>query len=283
MTTVRDAWVLGAARLADAGIDSARLDARVLLAHVMNLEPGDTLRARALSDDELARFDALLERRARHEPVAYITGMREFWSLPFAVGPGVLVPRPESETLLEEVLKAFPDRTAALDVVDLGTGSGCLLLGCLSSFPNARGTGVDVSPKALDWAKRNADRLGMASRITWRACDWTEADLGAFDVLLCNPPYLRDDEREGLAPDVRLYEPAEALFGGPDGLGAYRMLATLLPMLLKSEGRAFLEIGAGQEAEVRVLLEASALEIVHVAPDLAGIPRCIVAGRKAPG
>jgi release factor glutamine methyltransferase len=246
------------AKLRAAGVGNPRLDARVLKAGVED-------------------FGAAIERRIAREPVAYITGHKEFWSLDFEVGPGALVPRPDSETLIEALLKAFPDKTAALDIVDLGSGSGCLLAAALHEYPNARGKGVDCAPDALFWTMRNLARLGLDSRAGTELVDWADLS-GTWDVILCNPPYIRSGDIAGLEPDVRLYEPLAALDGGPDGLEAYRALAPKIAKLLKPLGRAFLEIGAGQEAEVTRILVRAGLKIVREAADLAGIVRCIVVG-----
>lgn len=280
MRTAREAWTSGAEMLAAAGIDSAKLDARVLLAHVMGAENATVMRDRAPKAEELALYEELLARRCAYEPVAYITGVREFWSLEFAVGPGALVPRPESETLVEEACKAFPTRDDALDVLDLGTGSGCLLIAFLSERPRARGTGVDLSPDALTWARDNAEVLGMAARTRWVEGDWSAA-ASEYDVIFSNPPYVRLGEAASLAPDVALYEPPGALFGGPDGLDAYRALGPVIAGGLKPTGRAFLEIGAGQQEKVCEVLVTHGLEILGITPDLSGIPRCVAVARAA--
>ncbi|MBV9992432.1 MAG: peptide chain release factor N(5)-glutamine methyltransferase [Alphaproteobacteria bacterium] len=237
-------------RLREAGVDNPRLDARLLT-----------------TEEQIAR-------RVVREPVAYILGHKGFWTLDIAVGPGALVPRPETETLIEQLLKHAPDRTAALDILDLGTGTGCLLLAALSEYPNARGVGVDSSAEALAWARRNVEKQGANARLV--ECDFTEID-GAYDVILSNPPYIRTGDIAGLAPEVRLYEPVRALDGGADGLDAYRALAPAIRCLLKPGGLVFLEIGAGQGAEVSAIL---GLEILGIASDLAGVERCVV-GRKS--
>ncbi len=232
-------------RLRAAGVDNPRLDARLLT-----------------SEEQIAR-------RIAREPVAYILGRKEFWSLDLAVGPGVLIPRPESETLIEQVLKHFPDRGAALDILDLGTGSGCLLAAALSEYPNAHGVGIDSSPEALVWARQN-----LRERVELVLGDFADAR-GAYDVILANPPYIAASDIAGLAPEIRLYEPVRALHGGPDGLDAYRALAPLIRRLLKPEGRAFLEIGVGQGPAVAELMKST-----EIARDLAGIERCVI-GRKS--
>jgi release factor glutamine methyltransferase len=280
MTTAREAWTRGAERLAVAGIDSAKLDARVLLAHVMGAENAALMRDRAPKPEELVLYEELLARRSASEPVAYITGVREFWSLEFAVGPGALVPRPDTETLVEEACKAFPARDGALEVLDLGTGSGCLLIAFLSERPKAQGTGVDFSPDALTWARDNAEALGVAARTRWVEGDWS-AVAARYDVIFSNPPYLRLDEAAFLAPDVALYEPPGALFAGKDGLDAYRALGPVIAGGLKPTGRAFLEIGAGQQERVCEVLVTHGLEILGITPDLSGIPRCVSVARAA--
>jgi len=279
VTTIRETWIRGAERLAAVGIDSARLDARVLLAHTMNLTPGESVSSREPSAEELARYEELLERRRAREPVAYIIGEREFWSLPFAVGPGVLVPRPETETLLEQAQRFFRDESESLEVLDLGTGSGAILIAFLKTYPQARGTGIDASPEALVWARRNAEALGMAGRSAWREGGWDAAMGQAFDLIFANPPYLALDERARLAPEVGRYEPSEALFAGPEGLESYRALAPVLAAVLRPQGLAILELGAGQGEAVSGILGSYGLEIRTIAPDLAGIPRALVAGR----
>jgi len=249
-------------RLREAGIASPRLEARLLLTH-----------AEGASD----RFEALLARRLAREPLAYITGAKEFWSLEFAVGPGVLVPRPESETLVEAALRDFAERTAPLRVLDLGTGSGCLLLSFLSERPNATGVGIDASHRALSWAAENAERLGLADRTAFRTGDWADGVNDLFTVMFVNPPYVREDELDVLEPEVARAEPRIALAGGEDGLAAYRAFVPELGARLTPNGLAFLEIGAGQAPGVRAILEAAGMEVARIVPDLAGIPRCVVA------
>jgi release factor glutamine methyltransferase len=279
VSTIREAWIRGAERLAAAGIDSARLDARVLLAHTMNLSSGESVSAREPSADEMARYEELLARRAAREPVAYITGEREFWSLPFAVGPGVLIPRPETETLLEEAARHFPDRGQPLEVLDLGTGSGAILIAFLRDYPAARGTGIDRSPEALSWARRNAGQLGVAGRSTWNIGGWEAALGGSYDLIFSNPPYLASREAAGLAPEIAAHEPQEALLAGPEGLEAYRAIAPVAAATLRPGGRVIVEVGMGQAEPVTGIFRAQALEIMGVTPDLAGIPRALVAGR----
>lgn len=257
---MNDRALEAAKRLAAAGIASARLDARLLWQH-------------AGGDD--AGFDAAILRRLAHEPVAYITGHKEFWSLDFDVGSGVLVPRPDSETLIEQALLLAPPRRIA----DLGAGSGALLVAALTEFPEATGIGLESSPAAHAYAARNAARH-VGARAEIRLADWSQAP-GRFDLVLCNPPYIPSGDIAGLDPDVRDHEPRAALDGGPDGLNAYRGLAELLPRLLEPGGHALLEIGAGQGAAMAGIFRNSGLELVKIAPDLAQIPRCVVLAAPA--
>lgn len=257
--------------LAEAGVDNPRTDARLLLAHVLGVSRDRTLTATP-TPQQSTEFAALVARRANREPFAYITGRKEFWSLDFAVGPGVLVPRPDTETLLEEALRIVPDRAAALRVADLGAGSGAILVAALKEFPNATGIGFESSGAAFAFAAANAARL-IGARAQIRPTDWNKAQ-GPFDLVFCNPPYISSGEIESLEPEVARYEPRAALDGGPGGLDAYRTLAGLLPGLLKTGGYALLEIGWGQERALAPLFQG--LELLRVAPDLSGIARCVI-------
>ncbi|MDB5736174.1 MAG: Release factor glutamine methyltransferase [Alphaproteobacteria bacterium] len=257
--------------LAEAEIENPRGEARLLLAHALGIDRDATLTATP-TPDQAMRFAALVSRRTVHEPFAYITGAKEFWSMAFDVGPGVLVPRPDTETLIEEALRVIPDRSAALRIADLGTGSGAILLAALTEFPNARGVGFESAPQAFAWAKANTERLAPG-RAEIRLADWDAAD-GPFDLVFSNPPYIPSGDIESLALDVSRFEPRGALDGGPDGLDAYRALGTLLPRILSPGGHALLEIGIGQANSMERLFPE--LELVRIAPDLAGIPRCVV-------
>ena len=251
-------------RLTVAGVENARLDTRLLWNHAT----GDA-----------ALFESLIARRVAREPLAYITRRKEFWSLDFEVGPGVLIPRPESETIIEQALALFPDRDAPLKVLDLGTGSGCLLISLLKEYPNASGLGIDLSKQARAYAQRNVTRHRLAGRCEILRGDWNEAPGGPYDAILSNPPYIKTADLPGLEPEVGC-EPVEALDGGPNGLLAYRTLAPALARLLSPGGRALLEIGAGCSGEVGAVLAQCGLEVIKQAPDLAGIPRVLIAGRR---
>ena len=266
-------------RLAEAGIETARLDSQILIAAVLGADPGALRFAEDRPIDARIgqRIENFLRRRAKtREPVSRILGRREFWSLEFRVTPAVLDPRPDSETLIEAALTCFPDRAAPLAILDLGTGSGCLLLAALSEFPNAVGLGVDSSEKALVVAAENAERLGLASRVEFARGDWLR-DLGAcFDLVLCNPPYIAESERAALAPEVARHDPTAALFAGADGLDAYRAILPGLAQALAPQGKALFEIGATQAAAVSRLAQEAGLAVLDIRRDIAGRDRCAV-------
>jgi release factor glutamine methyltransferase len=272
--------ILGAAskRLAEAGIASPRREARILLARILGISSNSLLTSPPrVNAADLLRYEGFVERRISREPLAYIIGEREFWSLPFKVGPGVLIPRPETETLIEQLRVSFPDPNTPLSILDLGTGSGCLLAAALNEYPRAQGVGVDASSRALKYAAENLGAHGLAKRGRLEEGDFSRI-VGRFDAILSNPPYIPSADIAGLEPDVRDFEPKAALDGGPDGLDAYRQLAGLLPSLLAKGGLAFVEIGVGQDETVPALMVAAGLENRGVAPDLADIPRCVKLG-----
>jgi len=266
-----------ALRLRAAGIESPRLEARLLLAHAAGASQVDIVAGREIADtDALARFDRLIERRIAHEPLAYILERREFWSLDFVVGPGLLIPRPESETLVEAALRRFPERDENLKVLDLGTGSGCLLLAFLSERKSAQGLGVDISDAALAWAQRNADNLGFSQRVRLVCGDWGRALSEVFDVVFVNPPYVKSADIAGLAPELAAHEPGIALDGGQDGLDAYRAVASVLLPRLSARGCAFVELGQGQAEAVSEIFAKAGFLVEGTVNDLARIKRCLV-------
>jgi release factor glutamine methyltransferase len=267
---VREALAAAAGRLA-AVSETARLDAELMMAHALGVERDDLL-LRRLEDEVPAAFDALIERRLAHEPVAYIIGRRAFWTIELEVGPGVLIPRPDSETLIEAAIARFGVEGPAT-ILDLGTGPGTLLLAALDQWPNATGTGVDVLPKALAYARRNAERLGFAGRARFVSGDWGDGLNERFDLILCNPPYI--ETRAPLMAEVATWEPALALYAGDDGLNAYVWLAPELGKLLAPGGVACVEIGAGQAEAVSALFAAQGFTI-ESRSDLRGILRCLV-------
>jgi len=266
-----------AARLGAAGLASPRLDARVLIAHALGIAPDDVLLRpdRSISRHEARAIDRLVARRLEREPVSRIVRRREFWSLPFRVGAATLDPRPDSETVVSAVLAALPARERAVRLLDLGTGTGCLLLALLSELPNARGLGVDVAPGALAVARANARALGLKARARFRRGSWADGLAGPFDVVVSNPPYITSGALAGLPAEVG-FDPVGALDGGPDGLAAYRAIAAALPRLLAPGGLAALEIGADQAAAVGKILAGAGLEMDKIVRDLANNPRVIV-------
>jgi release factor glutamine methyltransferase len=257
-----------------AGIDNPRLEARLLVAHAHAVSPAALLRGLDAPAD-LKGLAPLIARRAAHEPLALILGRREFWGLEFAVSSATLIPRPDSETLLEASVAAFADRQPPRSVLDLGTGTGCLLLAALSEFPAAFGIGVDISAEATALAARNAVTLGLADRALFCCGYWADALAARFDLVLSNPPYIRTGEFGQLMPEVARHEPRSALDGGADGLAAYGPLLAAVPQLLGPEGVAVLELGAGQAEMVGRLARRAGL-LGAIKPDLAGIPRALV-------
>ncbi len=265
-----DALRQAALRLA-AVSDTPRLDAELLMAHAAGIERGDLilgLRDRDAPDS----FAALVERRLRHEPVSHIVGTRDFWTLTLAVTPDVLTPRPDSETLIEAGQAHFAGTSGPRRILDLGTGSGALLLAALSEWPQATGLGIDISAAALEVARGNAERCGLAARAELRLGDWFEGIDQRFDLILANPPYISTDAI--LPRDVAEHEPHLALFAGGDGLDAYRILAPALGAHLAAEGMAAVEIGFDQRDSAAALFAAEGLRVT-VFNDLGGHPRCL--------
>lgn len=277
MTTVAEALREAAARLA-ATSDTARLDAELLMAQALQTSRSDLL-LRHMQDTVPRSFAGLVERRAAHEPVAYILGRKEFYGREFLVAPGVLIPRMDSETTVAAALAAV---SAPRRVLDCGVGSGALLLTVLAERRAAEGVGIDRSTQALMIASANAGQLGLDRRARLERRDWSEpgwaADLGRFDLVLANPPYVEDDAP--IAPDVRRWEPEGALFAGPDGLDDYRELVPQLPGLLAERGAAVLEIGAAQDRQVADIARGCGF-VTELRRDLAGRPRALILRARA--
>lgn len=276
-TSAADALAWARERLRSAGIEDARRDARLLLAAALDSEADDPpASSRHLGPAEAERFRQLIAGRVAHRPVSRLLGWRGFWDIELVVDDAVLDPRPESETLVEAVLDRLPDRAAPWRLLDLGTGSGCLLLALLASLPAARGVAVDKSLAALACARVNAGRLRLAARTDFIVGDWGRALVGQFDVIVANPPYVATAEIDALAPEVRCFEPRAALDGGIDGLAGYRALLPDLGRLLRPGGIGAVECGIGQAAAVAVLLDQAGLDGVMALNDLGGVPRCLV-------
>lgn len=251
--------------------DTPRLDAELLAAHALEVDR-NTLLLKCLDVEVPDDLAPLVARRMSSEPVAYITGRRDFWTLSLKVSPGVLIPRPDSETLIEAALAFFRDRQPK-SIVDLGTGSGALLLAALSEFSDAQGLGIDQSPAALAIASDNAADCGLAGRARFKIGNWAESVDDAFDLVLCNPPYICSDA--DLPATVSDFEPASALFAGKDGLSDYRALAPQIARLLAPNGCAVVEIGFDQAESVRVMFEDCGLGVA-IRKDLGGRDRCLL-------
>jgi release factor glutamine methyltransferase len=263
-----------------AGLEDAEIDARALLGHALHLDRAQLISQsdRILEAREIEMASALAARRLKREPVARILARKEFWNQMLQVTPAVLVPRPETETVVEAALDALVRgglRMEKLRILDIGTGSGALLLALLSELPNATGIGTDVSAAALEVACGNAERNGLAARSSFVECHIAEGVQGPFDLIVSNPPYIPHGDLAGLAPEVRDYDPVVALDGGSDGLDGYRAIAAEARRLLAPGGQLIVELGAGQEQAVRALFTKAGLTVGAARQDLAGIPRAL--------
>jgi release factor glutamine methyltransferase len=261
--------------LREGGSQSAALDARLLMEGVAGERDPDPLMT--LDADAEARLEAIAVRRLAGEPVWRILGEREFWGLPFKLSAATLEPRPDSETLVDAAIAHLAGRRQEpLAMLDLGTGTGCLLIAVLSEFPKATGLGIDLSPEACETARSNAEMNGMAGRVRFHQGSWTEGLDRRFDLILSNPPYIRTDDIEALDISVRDHDPRLALDGGDDGLGPYRIFAKTLPDVLAPAGVVVLEIGAGQEEDVIALMRAGGFAWQGSRRDLGGHPRALI-------
>ncbi|MFY9757947.1 MAG: peptide chain release factor N(5)-glutamine methyltransferase [Pseudolabrys sp.] len=281
--SVSEAISLLAQAFHTAGIEAADVDGRLLVGHALHLDRARLIAQsdRILEAREINVISTLAARRLKREPVSRILGQKEFWSIALAITPDVLVPRPETETVVEGALDFVVRgglRMEKLRILDIGTGSGALLLALLRELPNATGTGTDISTGALKVARENAARCGVEGRCTFVVCDIASVVEGPFDLLVSNPPYIAHNEITSLAPEVKNYDPTVALDGGDDGLAAYRAIAADAKRLLAPGARMFVELGAGQEAAVRDLFTNVGLIAGIARTDLAGIPRVLGAG-----
>lgn len=281
--TIADALTETAGRLADAGVGNPRAEARLLLRHALELGVETIIGSpeREIDDNARSRLEAATARRAGREPMSHILGKREFWSLEFRVTSDTLDPRPDSETLIEAVLARIADRQAPLRVLDLGTGSGCLLLSLLNELTRATGIGVDIGIATIEVARGNAAALGLDGRASFLPGDWDSGLDGVFDLVVSNPPYIPSGDIDGLQPEVAQFEPRLALDGGDDGLDAFRSLAPVFARRLAKHGIAALEIGFGQAGPATRIMTDAGLDIVASHTDLGGVPRCILL-RRAP-
>lgn len=260
-----------------AGVDRPRLDARLMLSAASGLGLERLIGAPRgeLSHDAMARFRKMVARRVDRAPLAHIVGHREFWSLDLLVTPDTLVPRPDSETVVEAALTLLEDRSHAWRVLDLGTGTGCLLLAILSEAPNARGLGVDASAAALAVARANAERLGLAERTAFALGDWQAPRGETFDLVVANPPYIPEGDIDALAPEISRHEPRLALSGGRDGLDAYRQIAARLGGQITRGGGGVFEVAAGGAAAVEQVLVRAGFSPLSRYRDLAGNERAV--------
>lgn len=267
-------------KLSGIGIEKPRFEARILLAHVLGIKPLDLISdpERNCSFEQTQQFETLVRRRVCREPISHLLGRREFWSLNFRVTKDVLDPRPDSETIVAEALKRFPIKSDPLSVLDIGVGSGCLLLSVLHERPLANGLGIDVSQAAIDIAIINASQMGLANRAEFKCTSWVRGIATKFDLILCNPPYIATSEIELLETEVRRYEPRLALDGGWDGLAAYRKIIPQLCRILNRTGLAIFELGLGQADGVISLAEECGLTTLAQPKDLSGHTRCLVVG-----
>ena len=263
-------------QLQNIGVENARRELTLLIAFVQNRSYIDVFFDPALNAEDYDRLVPLIQRRCKGEPLSKITGQREFWSLPFKVTADTLDPRPDSETIIQAVLNYFPDQHQTLKLIDFGTGTGCLLLSALSEYPNGVGVGVDISDAALAVAQQNVQQLGLSQQASFVQSNWAENLQGEFDILISNPPYI--GLSEPLETAVKEYDPPQALYGGEDGLEAYRALLPELKRFMHPKSLAFIEIGQGQGDSVRSIGEEAGLICLSTYPDLAGIERVVVFG-----
>ena len=281
MTTVGEALEESVQTLRHAKIDEARLDARLIVAYGLNMTSQQVFGypERQLKDGDLEGVRKLVARRSQHEPVALIIGEKEFWSLLFKVTAATLIPRPDSETLIEAVLAAQPDKKWPTRILDLGTGSGCLLLALLHEYENSTGVGIDLSEDALKVARFNGENLGLGGRADFIQADWNNwvPSLAEFDIIISNPPYVAENDRGTLLADVVDYEPDRALFAGQDGLREYKTIISLLAESTNVTGNVFFEVGINQADVVAKMLKKAGLVDIFIHLDIAGIGRCVAA------
>lgn len=264
--------------LNNAGIDNERFEARLLVGHVLDVDTHILVAypEREISAANFDQIEKLLARRLKREPMSHILESREFWSLEFKVTKDTLTPRPDSETLIEATLSQFPDQNRPLRVLDLGVGTGCLILSVLHEYPKATGLGIDASEKALSVASENAANLNLVDRVKFELGNWADGVDEKFDLIISNPPYIAEIDRNSLEPEVKDYEPSSALFAGPNGMDDYAYLAKEFPRLLKTGGKCILELGVGQAESVSKLIRDAGLSVIDARKDLGGIVRCLI-------
>lgn len=284
MTTVAEAIAEATSHLEAAGVDDSRREARLLIGAALQKTPTQIFNSvdQVIPQSDLDRISELITRRADGEPVAYILGEREFWSLPLMVSPATLIPRPDSETLIELVLEYYSDRPLSR-ILDLGTGSGCLLLALLSEFKEATGMGVDISLDAVSVASKNAKRVGLSDRSDFVQGGWTDGIVDTFDLIVSNPPYIPTRDIEGLDKGVRAFEPMTALDGGIDGLDMYRAIFAAISQVLAADGRVVVEIGIEQRDDVCEIALSHGFDLTQARADIGGITRGLMFHKKGVG
>lgn len=271
-------------KLVSKQIISPRLEARLLMAHVLNVEPDEISPSTVLDEVQKLELNRLLEKRLAHMPIDKIIGRRAFYKYDFFVNEDVLSPRPDTEVLVEAAV-LFAQESQAKTILDLGTGSGCILCSLLKECETASGWAVDQSAKSLAVARKNAEHLGIGTRVTWLQADWFDPDFPAkfpfkFDLIVSNPPYIASAEIETLDAEVKLYDPYKALDGGADGYQSYRRIAELAPQLLNDDGRIFIEAGINQADRICQIFEENGLMCCDVLKDLSGVERCVIFQKK---
>lgn len=268
-------------QLVEAGIDNPRLETRLILAHIKQCAASEIYSDINLDETQQKQLKVVLNRRLNHEPLDKILGTRSFFKYDFAVNADVLSPRPDTETLVESVLETYPDRNQALNFLDLGTGSGCIIESLLAEYPNANGLAVDISAKALSVAQQNAENLGLVKRLNFLQADWFASDFvqkinRKFEVIVTNPPYIPTADITKLDKEVKNFDPLMALDGGADGFSSYRRLAEVVPQLLTDGGYVFIEAGIGQAEKIAQIFTTGGLRLQAIKTDLSGIQRCVI-------
>jgi release factor glutamine methyltransferase len=263
--------------LKEAGVETAALDARLLMQHVLELGQADFITANnhEIVKEKAQEIAKLISRREEGEPVSKIIGIKEFYGRDFITTNDTLDPRPDTETLIDQALKWANGQGKPLSILDLGTGTGCILITLLLELEGAKGTAVDVSPEALEVAKRNAEKHGLDDFVTFFESNWFENVTGKYDLIVSNPPYIPNPDIESLAKEVRNHDPILALDGGEGGINPYKTILSQIKTFLKPEGRAFFEIGYNQQDDITRLIEESESRLVGITPDIAGIPRVV--------
>ncbi len=275
---LKTAWKNAANRLRKAGVKTPLLDSRLLLQNVLGITYEQLLvsATRELSDEESQGFESYIMRRLKREPVAKILEEKEFWGLKFKTTQATLDPRPDTETLIESVLRNFKDKERPFKILDLGTGTGCIIISLLKEYPNATGLGVDKSLDALQVARENSEKNNTANRLDFVQSDWFSNVTDKYDIIVSNPPYIKNDSIQHLSEEVALFEPKLALEGGNEGLDAYKNIAEKIEGFLNPHAKAFFELGKWQEEPVAEIINKKGFQVAEVWEDLAGVPRVMV-------